>query len=117
MKRFDIDENYWADCVVESRIVAGEIYHIARNSSGGSNSTPIARYFAWHPAYSEGFNEHWRIDCFVKRHKLSPKQMSLGKALVAALLKEKLCAEPLWLSVHSSEELEGEAYGEVFEKD
>jgi hypothetical protein len=79
--------------------------------------TPIARYFGTPGAagQAEGFNNHVRVDCVVRKHKLAPECFPLGKSLVAALIREKIIAEPIWLSVHSGEELAGEAFGEVFD--
>jgi hypothetical protein len=117
MKRFAVTESFNADCVVSEAARAGEIYHIARNSFGGAMLTPIARYFVWKPEFVEGFHEHWRVDCFVRQHKLSPDPMGLGEALVAALVREKLCDEPIWMSAHKSDEIKGKAYGAVFSDD
>jgi hypothetical protein len=117
MKKFTVTSTLEAGAIVSSNLVAGEIYFVEHNPHGGSNSTPVARYFAWKPETSEGFHAHWRIDCFLRKHKLSPKPLPTGEALVAALVKEQLCDEPMWLSVHMSEELEGKAYGEVFDLD
>lgn len=117
MKRFSVSQALDADCVVASDSFAGEVYHVQRNSSGGAVLTPIARYFGWKPEFVEGFNPHWHVDCFVRVHELAPDAMSTGQALVAALMREGLCSEPIWLSVHKSEELEGQAYGAVFEDD
>ncbi len=79
--------------------------------------TPVARYFVWQPEFVEGFHKYWRVDCFVRQHRLSPEPTHLGEALVAALVREGLCAEPIWMSAHRSEELKGKAYGEVFSDD
>jgi hypothetical protein len=117
MKRFPVTDDFEADCVTGQTALAGEIYHLARNSSGGATLTPVARYFAWHPEFVEGFHKHWRVDCFVRRHQLSPGPFALGEALVPALIREGICSEPIWLSVHRSEELKGKAFGEVFEFD
>ena len=54
-------------------------------NQGGATLTPVAHYFAWRPEFIEGFHAYWRVDCFVRKHPLSPKPMYLGKALVAAL--------------------------------
>jgi hypothetical protein len=117
MHRFDVSEKICADCVVTERSRAGELYHVARNSAGGATLTPIARYFVWRPEFVEGFNGHWHVDCFVRQHALSPDPTELGECLVAALVREGLCAEPIWMSVHRSDELTGKAYGEVFSAD
>jgi hypothetical protein len=95
----------------------GQVCQVAVNSSGGTNSTPVARCFAWHPLFAENFHEHWRVDCFVRRNDLAPEPIAVGEALVLALLHKGLCSEPIWLSVHLSEELRGKAFGEVFDLD
>ncbi len=43
--------------------------------------------------------------------------MQIGEQLVAALIREQLCAEPIWMSAHTSDEIKGKAYGEVFSDD
>jgi len=117
MKPFDLDKTYWADCTTTGEIHIGEAYHIVRNSSGGSVSTPIARYFVWPPPYIEGCFKHTRVDCFVRDHELSPAPDFLGKLLVTGLIREGLLQEPFWLSFHKSDEIGGLAYGEVFGDD
>jgi hypothetical protein len=117
MKRFSVTDIFQADCVVSEAARAGHIYHVARNAAGGALLTPIARYFVWRPEFVDGFHKHWRVDCFVRQHKLSPDPMSLGESLVAALVREQLCAAPIWMSAHASSELKGRAYGEVFSDD
>ena len=117
MKQFDITDSYQAECVVSEGARVGEIYHVARSASGGAWLTPIARYFVWQPEFVDGSHKHWRVDCFVRQHELSPAPMSLGESLVAALIREQLCAEPIWMSAHSSSELDGKAFGEVFTDD
>ena len=93
------------------------VYHVRRNASGsGMTLTPVALYFAWQPEFIEGFNRHWRVDCFVARHQLAPREpILLGQALVAALIREHRCDEPIWLSSHRSDDEKGQAYGNVFE--
>jgi hypothetical protein len=117
MKRFPITDAFEADCVVSEAARAGLIYHVARNATGGATFTPIARYFVWRPEFVEGYHKYWRVDCFVRRHKLSPEPMWLGESLVAALVREQLSSEPIWMSAHISDELKGKAYGEVFSDD
>ena len=108
--------NYNADCNARGdEIRIGEVYHVVRNNAGGSTSTPIARYFVWRPTYLEGFNEHWRIDCYVREHTLSPDAKTLGLALRDALNRESLCDSPCWVSWHRSNEIGGEPMGEVFD--
>ena len=96
MKRFDLNPEFSADCTIAEKSRSGEVYHIRRKASGsGMTLTPVARYFAWQPDFIEGFNRHWRVDCFVTRHPLAPNEpISLGQALVAALMRENLCNEP-----------------------
>ena len=117
MKGFPVTDTFDADCVVSDGARAGHIYHVVRNSSGGARLTPIARYFVWRPEFVEGYHKYWRVDCFVQQHKLSPEPMSLGESLVAALVREQLCAEPIWMSAHTSSEIKGKVYGEVFSDD
>ena len=117
MRRFSLTRDLDADCVTSATAHAGEAYHVVRNAEGGAVMTPVARYFAWRPEFPEGFHEHWRIDCFVRVHELAPEPIILGRALVGALIREVLCDEPIWLSVHRAEELKGEALGEVFDFD
>jgi len=54
-------------------------------------------------------------------HPLAPKTqaeaLKLGTDLVGALSAQRLCNEPIWLSVHRSQELQGQAFGEVFDYD
>ena len=117
MKRFPVNVDFEADCVNGETALAGEVYHVARNSSGGAVATPVARYFAWHPLHIENVHEHWRVDCFVRKHDLASKPIALGDALVLALIHEGLCSEPIWLSVQLTEELRGKAFGEIFDFD
>ena len=43
--------------------------------------------------------------------------MHIGELLVAAFIRETLCDEPIWMSAHTSNELKGKAYGEIFSDD
>ena len=117
MIRFAITPNHDADCVVAEDSRIGELYHVVRNSAGGATMTPIARYYVWKPQFIEGFHEHWRVDCFVRQHKLAPDPKTIGEALVQALKTQELCDEPIWLSCYDSKEVAGQAYGEVFDYD
>jgi hypothetical protein len=113
--RFAITPDFDAVCIITAEAVAGEVYHVERNTSGGANSTQVALIFAWRPQHVENFHPHWRVDCFVRIHPLSPDPAMLGKAVAEALLRESVCSEPLWVSWHRSEEIRGKAFGEVFD--
>jgi hypothetical protein len=115
MLRFDLDDVFSADCVSADTVRAGQIYHKRHYTGGGCTLTGIARYFAWRPEFVEGYHSHWRVDCFVKRHALAGEPMQIGEALVAALIREGLCTEPIWLSAHRSDDEKGKAYGEVWD--
>jgi hypothetical protein len=115
MQRFDLTEAFQADCVVSEQARVGEIYHVARNASGGATLTPVANYFVWRPEFVEGFQPHWSVDCFVRQHKLAPEPTRLAELLVSALVREGLIAEPIWMSAYRSEEIAGKKYGDVFE--
>jgi hypothetical protein len=118
MMGFQINEHFSADGVISERSRAGRIFHIRRNRVGsGMILTAVARYFVWQPEFVEGYHRHWRVDCFVQRHVLAPEPMPLGEALVNALIRERLCDEPIWLSVHRCDDEKGKAYGKVFEDD
>jgi hypothetical protein len=117
MKRFEINSSLAGDCVVSADARAGELYHVVKNGAGGSMMTPIARYFVWRPEFVEGFRKHWRVDCYIHDHKLSPSERTLKEMLIPALKKEGLCEEPVWLSLHQSKEVDGLAFGQVFEED
>ena len=117
LMRFTVAPDFDAVCVITSESVAGDVYHVDRNSSGGENLTPVARFFTWRPVHVENFHPHCRVDCFVRSHPLSPDPKALGNALAGALLREGVCSEPLWISWHRSEEIGGKAFGDVFEVD
>jgi hypothetical protein len=113
--RVALSPEYEWTCEKFSESRSGEVFHIVRNSSGGSVSTPIARFAAFYPKFAEeGFHRHWRLDCYVRRHKLAPKPEWLGERLAESLLERHVVEEPLWVSWHMSEELKGKAYGVVF---
>ena len=117
VRRFAISDKFEANFVEDESSRSGEVYFVERNNGGGANLTPIARFFAWRPEYIEGSHPHWRIDCFVRKHTLAPNAKWLGKALTEAIIQNGICDPPIWTSWHSSEELQGEAYGEVFDLD
>jgi hypothetical protein len=116
--KFDISSDLCADCQVSEAARIGHVYHVARNSIGsGMMLTPIANYFVRVPEPKEGFVKHWRVDCFVRRHKLAPRLEKLADSLVRALKKEKLCEEPIWITYYEYDEIGGQAYGEVFDNE
>lgn len=117
MRRFDLAGDYEADCHVAERFRVGAIYHCKRNRDGGAVLTPVARFFCWRPHFTEGFHEHWRVDCYVRDHKLAPSPDRAGRDLVVALLREEICTEPIWVSSHTASEVKGEAFGDVFDLD
>ena len=117
MMRCAVAPAFDAACVITPDAVSGEVYHVARNAAGGAVYTSVARFFAWRPGYVEGYHAHWRVDCFVWVHPLSPDPKLIGLALAEALLRESLCTEPLWVSWRRSEELRGKAFGEVFDSE
>ena len=117
MNRFPIMPGYDGICDLLQDARVGEVYHVVYNSAGGSNSTPIARFFASRPKFIEGFNAHWRLDCFVREHALAPDPALLGDALLQALIANRVLEVPVWVSWHRSSELGGKALGEVFEVD
>jgi hypothetical protein len=117
MMRFAIAPTLDAACLINADFVSGEVHHVERNAAGGATFTPIARFFAWRPVYVENFHLHWRVDCFVRVHELSPEPKLVGKALAKGLLNEAICTEPLWVSWHRSEEIGGTKFGEVFDFD
>ena len=117
MMRFSIAPDLDAACVITSESVAGDVYHVERNELGGATFTPVARFFAWRPVHVEHYHPHWRVDCFVRNHQLSPDPKVLGDTLAKGLLRESVCSEPLWVSWHRSEEINGKAFGEVFDFD
>ena len=116
MRRFPLSPSLEADCVEHEGSRIGQLYRAKTNKSGGRLLTPIGRYFAWRPGYIENARPHWRVDCYV-RHRLALRPEQLGRQLVAALVKEGLCAEPLWLSWHRGRELGGAPFGEIYDFD
>lgn len=117
MMRFHIASEFDVACVISSEFVAGDVYHVERNLAGGATFTPVARFFAWRPVHVENYHPHWRVDCFVRNHQLSTDPKVLGDALAQGLLREAICSEPLWVSWHRSDEINGKAFGEVFDFD
>ncbi|WP_370571316.1 hypothetical protein, partial [Phaeobacter sp. SYSU ZJ3003] len=79
IERFDLADSYEAECQISEEHQVGDIYHRRGNRVGsGATLTPVARFFVWRPDYSEGVNPHWRVDCYVKRHRLSGAPEKLG---------------------------------------
>jgi hypothetical protein len=117
MKRFDLNNDFSADCTIAEKSRSGRIYRVkVRNAAGGKMLIPVALYFAWRRDVIEAYNPHWRVDCFVNHHPLAPsKPITLGQALIVALRREGLCDDPIWLSSHRSDDETGEAFGNVFE--
>lgn len=110
-----LSETLEATCFPSEDSLFGELFHVSRNTSGGADCTPVARFFAIQPKFVEGFHKHWRLDCFFRVHELSPEPIQAGGELVQALIQAGHFSQPIWLSVHSSRELWGKAYGEVFD--
>lgn len=77
--------------------------------------TPVARYFVWRPNYVEGFNPHWRIDCFFRKHERSGNPEELARLLAARLQEIGACDLPVWISWHRSDELGGDSLGNLWE--
>ena len=97
---------------------SGEVFHIERNRDSGSVSTPIARFYvSTPPMAAEGYNDHKQVDCYVRQHRFAPDGGWLAKHLTTALIEHGLIVQPIWLSWHRSEEIDGEALGEVFDFD
>lgn len=117
MLRFQISENFVADCQVSVDTRIGAIYHIKYNAAGGSVMTPVAQYFAWRPNIPEGYHPHWRVDCYIRDHTLAGDAKSMTKSLALALQKSELCAQPMWVGWHKTEEMSGEVYGELWDDD
>ena len=115
MKRFVITDDFSAECVVGPDSFAGQLFHVHRNPQGGANLTPVARFFGWRPSYIEGGPRTLAYRCFFKSSDLAKQPLALGEVLVDAVVREAICSEPIWLSVHRSEELRGKAYGQLFE--
>lgn len=116
MPHISIDADFYAQSDAGGQFQNGQIFHIERNSDGGSTSTPIGCYFITRPDIgAEGFYPHSRMDCFVRNHRLAPAEDWLAKRLLEALLANKNIAEPIWVSWHRADELGGEARGAVFD--
>jgi hypothetical protein len=117
MIRLELDAPYSAECEPTEGFIPGKVFHVVRYNAGGANLTPIARFFCWRPKFIEGYHAHWRVDCYVHDHALSPEPEWVGRTLASALLEHGVCDEPMWVSWHKSHEQGGNAYGRVFEDD
>lgn len=118
MNDLDLSPDFYVEWSADNDFSSGEIYHIKRNKTGGSMSTPVARFFitsARIPA--EGFLPHQRLDCFVSDNALAPKPEQLARDLFEALRSRGLTDEPTWLGWHVAEERGGAPFGEVFDFD
>jgi hypothetical protein len=110
--------NFYAASDADGGFRNGMIFHVERNASGGSVSTPIARYFTTRPDVgAEGYHSHERIDCIVRDHPLAPAEDWLGRQLADVLLARQVVTEPIWVSWHRATEIGGEARGHVFDFD
>lgn len=116
MTEIDLSSEYYAKCGEQDSFQRGEVFHVARNARGGSLSTAAARFYISRPTLSaEGVHEHTRLDCFVSHRKLVPEPDRLAQLLLKALMSNGTISEPIWLSWHYSEEIGGQAYGNVFD--
>jgi hypothetical protein len=94
----------------------GVIYHIQWSEHGGSVSTPIGQYFTHRPhPQPEGYFPHWRLDCFIWSHPLSPDPRVLTNQLADALLQIGVVSEPIWIEWRVALKGNGEARGQVFD--
>lgn len=118
MPNLRVADDFLATPDGDGKHLHGQIYHQAPTGHGGGLLTPVARYFVW-PADigPEGYHRHWRVDCFVRHHQLSPPEDWLARRLVDALLTHGIIDEPVWVSWHLARETGGEARGEVFDPD
>src|SRR5687768_6348238 len=118
MPDLPLSDSFYAAGDIDGNLGSGEAYHIVRNRFGGSVDTPIARFYITRPEIgAEGVHPHSRLDCFVRRHSLSPSPEWLARTLADALIAHGALAEPAWISWHASEEVGGEPRGEVFDPD
>ena len=115
-RRHPLSLEYEWTCELFEESRSGTVFHVVGNAEGGSVLTPVVHFAAFRAKLAdEGFNRHWRLDCYVRRHKLAPEPKWLGESLAESMLKQRLLEEPLWVSWHESDEVGGKAYGEVFE--
>ena len=80
--------------------------------------TQIAQFFGTRPQpfTLEGL-PHWRIDCYVQNHRMSPLPEDLAVDLTEALMLRGVCDEPLLVSWHLSTEIGNLAFGDVWDDD
>jgi hypothetical protein len=118
MTKLNISAEYYAESDEDGRFQNGQLFHIARNSSGGSLSTGVGRFHIWRKKLPpEGFFPHSRLDCYVLDHDLAPDPAWLARALLTALTQQGVVSEPVWLEWHRFSNSDGEARGEVFDFD
>jgi len=55
---------------------------------------------------------HTRINCFVVPNRIDTDPSRVGEALVDALIRENICAEPIMLMPHAAESPKAMPYGE-----
>ncbi|WP_027668230.1 hypothetical protein [Rhizobium leguminosarum] len=112
MNDLDLSSDFYVSWSADDDFSSGEIYHIKRNKSGGSLSTPVARFFitsARIPA--EGLFPHQRLDCFVSNTGLVLKPEQLARDLFESMKSRGLIDEPTWLGWHVAEERGGAPFG------
>lgn len=110
--------SYWVKSDEDRSYRHGEIFHISYNTSGGSLSQPVARFHTWRPQIPvEGLNPHWRLDCYVYDNRFVRSPEQLAKDLTAILIERGVISEPLWISWHASNELDGEPRGTIYNDD
>ncbi|RUX48450.1 MAG: hypothetical protein EOS58_06905 [Mesorhizobium sp.] len=118
MSDLDLSSNFYVEWSANGDLKSGRIFHIERNASGGSLSTPVARFFMTNARIpAEGFFPHQRLDCFVSNTEFVSKPEQLARDLFKALSSRNLIDEPTWLGWHVAEEQGGAAFGEVFDFD
>ncbi|ADV14936.1 hypothetical protein Mesci_5929 [Mesorhizobium ciceri biovar biserrulae WSM1271] len=118
MTNLNLSPDYYAVSDAAGLFQNGVIFHISRNRSGGSVSTPVGRFYVSRPEIPpEGYFPHCRLDCYVDDDSLSPEAAWLARVLLDKLILAGAASEPIWLSWHQSNELGGEHRGEVFDFD
>ncbi|WP_069058161.1 hypothetical protein [Sinorhizobium sp. RAC02] len=118
MNDLDLSPDFYINWSAGDDFRSGQIYHFKRNKTGGSLSTPVARFFITSARIAaEGFFPHHRLDCFISNTELVLKPEQLARDLFEALKSSGLVGEPTWLGWHVAEERGGAPYGEVFDFD